>query len=59
MSEKRREREMMRRAERQRRWKPGDDEFDVTMKGHTYLFGAWMIWAVIARGVRALRRQTL
>lgn len=58
MTERRREREMMKLAERQRRWRPGDDEFDVGYRGNRFgVFGFWVLWIAIVRGVRRLRRQ--
>jgi hypothetical protein len=55
----RRDREMLKRAERQNRWLPGDDEFDLDFKGSKYVtWLPWVAWMAIVRGVRQLRRQT-
>ena len=57
MSEKRRERELLKRAESQRRWRPGDDEFDQMSRDWWVMPGLGMMWIIVVRSWRAIERK--
>lgn len=57
MNERRRQRELMKLVERQRRWRPGDDEFDEQYRNWALMPGLAMIWIIVARTWRAIARR--
>ena len=56
-SEKRRERELMRRAEAQRLWRPGDDHHDMVLKTWWVVPGFYIFWMALCRIVKAIGQR--
>jgi hypothetical protein len=57
MSEGLSERELLRRAESQRRYRPGDDEFDRIMADGYAVPAFFVLWVAAVRGWRSIVRR--